>query len=60
MDLRSVPTTMAAALPVQLSEIRQIEVIKGPVSALYGFNAVSGVTTSSPTIRYTKRSTLRR
>ena len=30
-------------LPVQLSEIRQIEVIKGPNSALYGFNAVSGV-----------------
>jgi outer membrane receptor for ferrienterochelin and colicins len=32
-----------AALPVQLSEIRQIEVIKGPSSALYGFNAVGGV-----------------
>jgi len=31
------------ALPVQLAEIRQIEVIKGPNSALYGFNAVSGV-----------------
>jgi outer membrane receptor for ferrienterochelin and colicins len=30
-------------IPVQLSEIRQIEVIKGPNSALYGFNAVSGV-----------------
>jgi outer membrane receptor for ferrienterochelin and colicins len=30
-------------LPVQLSEIRQIEVIKGPNSALYGFNAVGGV-----------------
>ena len=26
-----------------LDEIRQIEVIKGPNSALYGFNAVSGV-----------------
>jgi len=31
------------ALPVELDEIRQIEVIKGPNSALYGFNAVSGV-----------------
>jgi iron complex outermembrane receptor protein len=30
-------------LPVQLEEIRQIEVIKGPNSALYGFNAVGGV-----------------
>ncbi|MDX6655016.1 MAG: hypothetical protein QOH18_2221, partial [Solirubrobacterales bacterium] len=30
-------------IPVQLAEIRQIEVIKGPNSALYGFNAVSGV-----------------
>jgi outer membrane receptor for ferrienterochelin and colicins len=30
-------------IPVQLREIRQIEVIKGPNSALYGFNAVSGV-----------------
>lgn len=31
------------SVPVQLAEIRQIEVIKGPNSALYGFNAVSGV-----------------
>jgi iron complex outermembrane receptor protein len=30
-------------LPVQLDEIRQIEIIKGPNTALYGFNAVSGV-----------------
>ena len=30
-------------LPVQLDEIRQIEVVKGPASALFGFNAVSGV-----------------
>lgn len=30
-------------LPVQLSEIRQIEVIKGPNAALFGFNAVGGV-----------------
>jgi len=32
-----------AAIPVQLDEIRQIEVVKGPNSALFGFNAVSGV-----------------
>jgi iron complex outermembrane receptor protein len=32
-----------AALPVRLAEIRQIEVVKGPNSALFGFNAVSGV-----------------
>ncbi len=31
------------ALPIQLNEIRQIEVIKGPNTALFGFNAVSGV-----------------
>ena len=30
-------------VPVQLEEIRQIEVVKGPNSALFGFNAVSGV-----------------
>jgi iron complex outermembrane receptor protein len=30
-------------IPVQPDEIRQIEVIKGPNSALYGFNAASGV-----------------
>ncbi|PKU24173.1 TonB-dependent receptor plug domain-containing protein [Telmatospirillum siberiense] len=32
-----------AALPVELEEIRQIEVIHGAQSALYGFNAVDGV-----------------
>ena len=32
-----------STIPVQLEEIRQIEIIKGPNSALYGFNAVSGV-----------------
>ncbi len=32
-----------SAIPVQLSEIRQIEVVKGPASALFGFNAASGV-----------------
>jgi len=35
--------TAWAALPVQLDEIRQIEVVKGPNSALFGFNAVGGV-----------------
>jgi iron complex outermembrane receptor protein len=32
-----------SAVPVELQEIRQIEVIHGPESALYGFNAVDGV-----------------
>jgi outer membrane receptor protein involved in Fe transport len=31
------------ALPVELGEIRQIEVVRGPNAALFGFNAVSGV-----------------
>ena len=30
-------------IPVQLEEIRQIEIVKGPNAALFGFNAVSGV-----------------
>ncbi len=30
-------------IPVALDEIRQIEVVKGPNSALFGFNAVGGV-----------------
>jgi outer membrane receptor for ferrienterochelin and colicins len=32
-----------AAVPVELSTIRQIEVVKGPSTALFGANAVSGV-----------------
>jgi outer membrane receptor for ferrienterochelin and colicins len=32
-----------STVPVELSQIRQIEVIKGPSSALFGFNAVGGV-----------------
>jgi iron complex outermembrane receptor protein len=32
-----------STLPVELDEIRQIEVVKGPQSALYGFNAADGV-----------------
>ena len=35
--------TAWSALPVQLEEIQQIEVVKGAQSALYGFNAVAGV-----------------
>lgn len=31
------------AIPVEMSEIRQIEVVKGPNTALFGFNAVGGV-----------------
>lgn len=31
------------SIPVQLEEIRQIEVIRGPNSALFGFNAAGGV-----------------
>jgi len=31
------------SIPVQLSEIRQIEVVSGPNTALFGFNAVAGV-----------------
>jgi len=30
-------------IPVQLSEIRQIEIVRGPSSALFGFNAAAGV-----------------
>ncbi len=30
-------------IPVEMSEIQQIEVVKGPNTALFGFNAVSGV-----------------
>ncbi len=35
--------TAWSTLPVNLDEIQQIEVVKGPQSALYGFNAVAGV-----------------
>lgn len=34
--------TLFANIPVQLDEIRQIEIVKGVSTALYGFNAVSG------------------
>jgi len=32
-----------AALPVELGAIRQIEIVKGPNAALFGFNAANGV-----------------
>ncbi len=32
-----------SALPVELADIRQIEIVLGPNSALFGFNAVAGV-----------------
>jgi len=32
-----------SSLPVELGEIRQIEIVNGPGSALFGFNAVGGV-----------------
>jgi iron complex outermembrane receptor protein len=32
-----------SALPVELGAIRQIEIVKGPNAALFGFNAVAGV-----------------
>lgn len=31
------------SIPVELGEIRQIEIVRGPNTALFGFNAVSGV-----------------
>jgi outer membrane receptor for ferrienterochelin and colicins len=35
--------TSWSSLPVELSAIRQIEIVKGPSSALFGFNAAGGV-----------------
>lgn len=32
-----------SAIPVQIDEIQQIEIVKGPNTALFGFNAISGV-----------------
>jgi len=32
-----------SALPIELGAIRQIEIVKGPNAALFGFNAVGGV-----------------
>lgn len=41
--LQSYGRTLWEGIPVQLSEIRQIEIVKGPNTALFGFNAASGV-----------------
>ena len=35
--------TVWSSIPVQLEEIQQIEIVKGPNTALFGFNAASGV-----------------
>lgn len=35
--------TAWSAIPVELGEIRQIEIVKGPATALFGFNAATGV-----------------
>lgn len=35
--------TSWSSIPVAMNEIRQIEVVKGPNTALFGFNAVAGV-----------------
>ncbi len=35
--------TQWAAIPVEIAEIRQVEVVKGANSALFGFNAANGV-----------------
>lgn len=36
-------TTFLKMLPVTLPEIKRIEVLKGPASAIYGFNAFDGI-----------------
>ncbi len=36
-------TTIWSSLPISMEEIRQIEVVRGPATALYGANAVTGV-----------------
>jgi iron complex outermembrane recepter protein len=49
------------SLPVGLDEIRQIEVVKGPNTALFGFNAASGViniVTYSPVYDDIKKATI--
>lgn len=41
IDTQGVPPWKA--LPVSLSEIQQVEVLKGPTGSIYGFNAFDGV-----------------
>jgi outer membrane receptor for ferrienterochelin and colicins len=50
------------SLPVQIEEIRQIEVVRGPNSALFGFNAAGGVIniiTFDPLLDSTNEATVR-
>ncbi len=35
--------TLWHSLPIQMSEIKQIEIVRGPNTSLFGFNAASGV-----------------
>ena len=35
--------TLWHSLPIQMAEIKQIEIVRGPNSSLFGFNAASGV-----------------
>jgi iron complex outermembrane receptor protein len=54
--------TAWASLPVQMEEIRQIEIVKGPNSALFGFNASGGVIniiTFDPLLDSTNEATVR-
>jgi iron complex outermembrane receptor protein len=54
--------TAWAVIPVELAEIRQIEVVKGPNSALFGFNATAGVIniiTFNPATEQVNTATLR-
>jgi outer membrane receptor for ferrienterochelin and colicins len=43
VHLHSLDYAAWSSLPVELDGIRQIEVVKGPNTALFGFNAVGGV-----------------
>jgi iron complex outermembrane recepter protein len=54
--------TAWSALPVTMDEIRQIEIVKGPNTALFGFNAVAGViniVTINPMYDEAKKITIR-
>lgn len=51
-----------SALPVELGAIRQIEIVKGPNAALFGFNAVGGIIniiTNNPRYDAVSNATLR-
>lgn len=42
-EIDFIGVTFASSIPIQLEEIERIEVIRGPGSAVYGANAVTGV-----------------